>query len=212
MAPLVRAQKLQLNASPFGFVLSEVTSFLAYDAAFAGGATVAACDLDGDGHADIVTGAGPGGGPHVRVIKRNPGGDLVELGSFFAYEAAFAGGVDVACGDVDGDGIPEIVTGPGLGGGPHVRILKRQPGAPGGVVPFADLLAYDPAFAGGVHVAVGDVDADGRNEVITGAGRGGGPHVRTFAISSSGAVTPGPSFVAYPPGFLGGVFVAGFQP
>jgi hypothetical protein len=65
-------------------------SFTAYDPAFTGGVFVAAGDVNGDGRADIVTGAGLGGGPHVRVFS---GADLTELRSFLAYGASFGGGV-----------------------------------------------------------------------------------------------------------------------
>jgi hypothetical protein len=53
---------------------------------------VAAGDVNGDGRADIITGAGPGGGPHVRVFD---GATLAELDSFFAYNPLFGGGVFV---------------------------------------------------------------------------------------------------------------------
>ncbi len=62
---------------------------------------MAAGDVNGDGRADIVTGAGPGGGPHVRVFS---GVDLAVLASFFAYDPGFHGGVSVAAGDINGDG------------------------------------------------------------------------------------------------------------
>src|SRR5262245_3901986 len=45
----------------------QVASFLAYPAGFGGGVAVATADLNGDGVDDVVTGAGPGGGPHVEV-------------------------------------------------------------------------------------------------------------------------------------------------
>ena len=75
---------------------------------------VAAGDFNGDGMTDVITGAGPGGGPHVRVIS---GAALSELASFYAYDPVFAGGVSVAVGDLDGDGRVDIITGAGSGGG-----------------------------------------------------------------------------------------------
>ena len=55
---------------------------------FFGGANVTLGDVNGDGVVDIIAGAGPGGGPHVRVLS---GADLSELASFYAYDPSFAG-------------------------------------------------------------------------------------------------------------------------
>jgi len=70
----------------------EPGGFMAYPEGFRGGVRVAALDVDGDGQAEILTGAGPGGGPHVRAI--GPG--LAEAASLFAYDPRFTGGVTVA--------------------------------------------------------------------------------------------------------------------
>jgi hypothetical protein len=164
---------------------------------------VAAADLTGDGVAEIITGAGPSGGPHVRVIEFN-GGALRELASFYAYDPAFRGGVYVAAGDTTGDGVPEIITGAGPSGGPHVRVIEFNGGA---LREVASFYAYNPAFVGGVSVASGDVTGDGIAEVITGAGAGGGPHVRVIDLSG-GSPTEIASFYAYDPAFIGGVRVA----
>ena len=164
---------------------------------------VPTCDVNGDGTSDLVTGAGPLGGPHVRVLTA-VGSNVTELASFYAYDPAFSGGVFVACGDLTGDGIAEMITGAGPGGEPHVRVLN---GAGGNVTELASFLAYDPAFLGGVTVATGDIDGDGTTEIITGAGAGGGPHVRVFSLAGT-SVTERASFFAYDPDFSGGVTVA----
>ena len=110
----------------------------------------------------------------------------------------------MACGDVTGDAVAEIITGAGPGGGPHVRVWQLQNSR---VTEIAGFYAYDPHFSGGVSVAVGDVAGDGFGQVITGAGPGGGPHVRVWQVGG-GRVTEQASFYAYDPGFLGGVSVA----
>src|SRR5207244_13194712 len=94
---------------------------------------------------------------------------------FFAYDPNFRGGARVATGDVTGDGVEDVVTVPGPGGGPVVRIWDGVTGAM-----VREFNAYDPAFRGGVTLALGDLTGDGRPDVVTGAGAGGGPHVRVF--------------------------------
>lgn len=176
-----------------------VYDFFAYSPDFRGGlGGVAVGDFDGDGYGDILTGAGAGGGPHVMAFS---GRDGSALASFFAYDPAFAGGVSVAAGDVTGDGVPDLVTGAGAGGGPHVRVLRLAGGA---VVPVADYLAFAPEFAGGVTVAAGDLTGAGRAAVIAAAGPGGGPVVRAWDASTGADLL---SADVYAPTFRGGVRV-----
>jgi hypothetical protein len=52
----------------------------------------ALADINGDGKAEVITDAGPGGGPHVQVFY---GANLAVLDSFFAYSPNFADGVFV---------------------------------------------------------------------------------------------------------------------
>lgn len=98
---------------------SEIGSFLAYAPDMGTGITVEACDINGDGSTEIITGTQYGGGPHVRLF--NNLGEAIGPG-FFAYDQNFRGGINLACGDVDEDGINELVTGAGPSGGPHARV------------------------------------------------------------------------------------------
>jgi hypothetical protein len=188
------------NTPPVVQVFSDtgalIRSFHPYDTGFMGGVSVAVGDVDNDGMPEIVTGAGPGGGPDVRVFAT----DGTLLNSFFAYDAGFRGGVNVAAGNVNASPGDEIVTAAGPGGGPRVRVLKGDGTAVGG-----DFFAYDAGFTGGVNVAVGNPAGSGLADIITGAGPGGGPHVRTF--KGDGTALAG-SFFAYDTGFTGGVRVA----
>jgi hypothetical protein len=154
--------------------------------------------VDGDGKAEIITGAGPGGGPHMKVFS---GADLGLLFSFYAYHATFSGGVFVGAGDINGDGRRDVISGAGAGGGPHVKVFNGQDAEV-----LQSFYAYHPLFGGGVRVAAADVNGDGRDDVITGAGPGGGPHVRAFSGLDLAELA---SFYAYDVGFSGGVFVAG---
>jgi len=46
-----------------------ITSFLAFDSAFTGGVRVTLADINGDGTNDYLVGAGPGGGPNVKIFS-----------------------------------------------------------------------------------------------------------------------------------------------
>jgi hypothetical protein len=171
-------------------------NFLAYDASFTGGVYGAVADVNRDGYADIITGAGAGGGPHVKVFS---GKDGALLRSFMAYDTSFTGGVRVAGGDFNGDNRADIVTAAGPGGGPDVRVYN---GADGTLM--RQFFAYDASFTGGVYVACADVMGDGTEDLITGAGAGGGPHVKVFSGKDGSLLR---SFMAYDTSFTGGVRV-----
>lgn len=177
---------------------SVLRSFYAYGPTFSGGVRVCLGDVDGDGHSDIVTGAGPGGGPHVQALS---GTNNSVLKSFYAYDQAFTAGVYVACGRFDNDSKADIAVGAGAGGSPHVELFG---GADNAVL--KSFYAYDSGFTGGVRVALADTDGDGLANLITAPGRGGGPHVQVFDFASASAVRT--SFFAYPASFTGGVFPA----
>jgi len=171
----------------------------AFENSFRGGVRAALGDVTGDGVRDVVIAPGTGGAPRLRVIDGATGNTLAD---FLVYEDSFRGGLYVATGDVNGDGRDDIITGTGNGGAPRVRVLD---GATLGRTVIRDFFAYEDSFRGGVIVSAGDVDGDGRDDVITGTGVGGGPRVITFAGTDNHVVQ---NFFAYEDSFRGGVLVA----
>jgi streptogramin lyase len=133
------------GASPLGPNPTPMTSFFAYDSRFRGGVFVAAGDVNGDGDADIITGAGAGGGPQVEAFSGKNG---ALLQSFYAYSPSFPGGVRVAALDTQGDGFADIITGPGFTGGPQVNIFDGT-----SLSVLDSYFAYNPGFQDGIFVA-----------------------------------------------------------
>jgi hypothetical protein len=126
------------------------------------------------------------------------------VGQFLAYEATYTGGVRIATGDLTGDGVPEIVTAPGRNHTPLVRVFDQS-----GVL-LSEFLAFDGSFLGGVDVAVGDVDGDGRNDIIAGQSFGASA-VRVFRNVASAPLTfqqYQSEFYPFGAAFIGGVVVA----
>jgi hypothetical protein len=180
---------------------TEVASFFAFSSAFGGGVSVALGDLDNDNDLEVIVGAGPGGGPHVRVFTDR--GVPIDKWSFFAYDSGFGGGVNVAVADVDGNGRAEILTAPAGGGGPHVKVWTVGLNS---TTLRSEFFAYDPTFNGGVQLAGAYVDTSNNQGIVTGAGAGGGPHVKTFSSTNQ----PIGSWFAYDPAYRGGVSVSSF--
>jgi len=156
-------------------------------------------DVNGDGIADAIYGIGPGGGSVLRVISGATGQDLVP--PMFTFEISFAGGIFVAAGDIDGDGDDEIAVAPDVGGGGRIHIFSFENGM---LVQRDNFFGIeDENFRGGARIAIGDINGDGRGDLVVGAGFGGGPRIAVFNGQGllQGQTTPPkllPDFFAFP--------------
>jgi hypothetical protein len=128
----------------------------------------------------IIAGAGPRDRNTALVKVFNVDGTPTTV-EFIANTYGY--GVNVAAGDIDGDGTYEIITAPGPGANnpAEIKIFNRQ----GGRLSNLDITPYEYKY--GANIAVGDIDGDGRYEVITGAGQGpdNPAHVKIYVYDPS---------------------------
>ncbi len=139
----------------------------------------------------IAFGSDAGTEPFVRVLNRTTGASRFEVRP---YESTFRGGVRVALGDVTGDGQDDLIVAPGAGRTPLVKIydgstgtfvrqfLAAPPSASTGFL-ASNVKQADP-YRGGLTVAIGDLNGDGRTEIVTACDRGTG-YISVFGRTGS---------------------------
>jgi hypothetical protein len=90
-----------------------IVDFIAIeDEEFRGGVRIAAGDLTGDGVADLVVGAGVGGGPRVAGFSGawlGTGRQVKIFGDFFSFDPGVRDGTKLSVLDINGDGLDDLV-------------------------------------------------------------------------------------------------------
>jgi hypothetical protein len=146
-----------------------------------GGSVASAGDVNGDGYADVVIGAGgyPGGGTEFPLaygrayLYLGGAGGLSGLSSWTVtgeHQSASFGGSIASAGDVNGDGYSDVIVGSPqmLGGGKAYLYLGGPTGLP--VAASWSLTSETSSNYFGCSVAsAGDVNGDGYSDVLIGA-------------------------------------------
>ncbi len=182
-----------------------LTSFPAYGSGYQSGVTVAAGSWPGAGHVYVVTGSGLDAPAEVKTFDPQTGKPVPgAIGDFRPYGPGFRGGVYVGTGDVNGDGTSDVVTGPGAGHAPEVKLWDGRDGSL-----LRGYLAGGPSDRGGVRVASTYIDADGKADVVTAGGPGRPPQVVNYADATARPLPPpAGGFAADDPSDRTGLFVA----
>ena len=124
-----------------------ISVFLAYEKDFRGGVQVAAGNLDGrqDGNkTEIIVAPGAGRDPEIRIFDNR----AVLKSRFLAFGRNWRGGVNVAAGDINDDGLAEIIASARPGAAPHVRVFDLA-----GIV-LESFYAWPEDFKGGVNIGI----------------------------------------------------------
>lgn len=195
------------NSSTKKFAL--IDWFMAYGDKFRGKINITTADIDGDGKAEIITVPENIGGPNVRIYSYNSATSKIELVDWFmAYGNSFRGGTNIAVGDINGDGLLEIITAPQGSGGPNVRAYQYNSSTKKFSV-LSWFMAYSAKFRGGVNIKLADINGDGLADIITSPANSGGPNMRAYTYNTAtSSFTLLDWFMAYGANSRGGVEVS----
>jgi len=151
---------------------------------------VSVADLNGDGVVEIIVGAASKGSPSELRVFNYEGGSIRDSGiNFIAFRAR--SGMEIASGDIDGDGISEIITSQNN----SIRLWKIDTSGGLGAWKVIDVGGFN--LPGSIDsITSTDVDGDDVAEIISavrldnslniGIYRADGSLVRVFSVSMGG--------------------------
>jgi len=155
----------------------------------ASGETRPVCgDIDGDGVDEIIVGLSSAGQGWIQVFDDGSAGFgflAWQRVQWSAYNST-NGETRPASGDIDGDGVDEIVVGLGSGGDGWMEVFDYE----GGKTCHKDWVrvtwkSYNSA-SGETRPVCGDIDGDGRDEIVVGLAKGGNGYMEVLDDASKG--------------------------
>lgn len=120
-----------------------VGAFRAYENSYLGGLELEVANLDGlknSSRAEIIVAPRKGKNGEIKIF--NDHGKL--LNKFLAFSANYRGGISLSAGDLNNDGLSEIIVGARLGAAPHIRVFNLK-----GLI-IESFYAWEESFSGGV--------------------------------------------------------------
>ncbi|OGH72699.1 MAG: hypothetical protein A2921_03680 [Candidatus Magasanikbacteria bacterium RIFCSPLOWO2_01_FULL_43_20b] len=142
-----------------------------YTINYAGELRVAIGDLNGDGFKEVYVAPSDGYPAPIKIYTRH-GRKMKQ--DWYPFGEKYSGGYSLAVANTDGGKKSELLIGAGSSVEPRVYLYDYQ------LYPLANWLVFEKSFRGGVNVVGGDVNGDGKDEVIAGAGEGKKPIIKIF--------------------------------
>jgi hypothetical protein len=147
----------------------------------------------------LIVLSGPADGT-IQAYTMTATGQLAPIGAALHPFSNFGGVVRAIAADVNGDSIADIVAATGPGGGSRLKVIDGRT--------FTDLVPeqsiFETSFAGGVFLAAGDFNQDGRDDIVITPDQGGGPRVKVLEFSGAQTLTLADFFGINDPNFRGG--------
>jgi lipoprotein-anchoring transpeptidase ErfK/SrfK len=121
------------------------------------GIKVAAADVLGNSNKEIVISFGAGTTPEIQIYSV----EGTRLKTFLAFDKNFTKGVSISTGDVNGDGVAEIIASQNHGGAPVIVIFNSDGNK------IQQFFAYPSKNRSGVDTITSDFNEDGKSEIVS---------------------------------------------
>lgn len=168
-----------------------------------GGLSIATGDVNNDGFSDYVVARD---GPSAPLVSVFSGRTLGIIKSFMAFPSSFSGGVRVACADVNGDGLADVIAANGAGMRGTIKVFSSS-ARPSLMFRLTSTALVGPAsLRTGLNIAAADLNGDRRADLLAAYGSGGPPTVTV--IRGGSKLGPVSRFSAADGVFTGGIRVA----
>ena len=179
-----------------------VRQFDVYEQGFMGGVQTAIHDVDNDGRDEIVVAPGRGRVGEIRVFDLD-GEEMPEY-RITPFGSSFLSGVNIALGDVDGDGTKDLIAGQAAGSTVSIHLGVSLGWES---TPFRRYMPYGTTHLAGVSVAAADIGSitngsisqteskDSRAELVLGTGPGAIKSVQIVDVAGQFATEYAPPTV-----------------
>lgn len=142
-----------------------------FGANYEGSLHVTIADIYRNGRKQVFVSADQGYPAPIKVYSKD--GNILK-DNWFPFGSKYTGGYDVAIADFGNDFGKHIAIGAGVGKSPVVELFNYA------YEYERRWNAFETSFKGGISIAGGDVDNDGKDEIVVGAGPGKDPIIRVF--------------------------------
>lgn len=155
----------------------ELAHFNPYSTSRRTGVAVAVADINGDGKDELLT-IPATGTSQLRAFQYNPETKkFTALAQTFVYNKRETNGFTLATGDLNNDGRADVVVAPRTRGR-SVTVMTLE--GENNLRRLSSFRPYPTLFRSGLTVTVGDINGDGRQDIMTAAGPGYYTDVRVF--------------------------------
>jgi hypothetical protein len=148
----------------------------------------------------VASDAGATATSYIRLLDAETGAQVAATNTP-AFEAGFKGGVRLAMGDVTGDGVAEVIAGSGRGRVGEIRIFHRVNAELQEIISYR-IQPFGSGYTGGVEVTSGDVDGDGRDDIVAAMSSGSGTVKVFLAVTTPSDPIDAPAAITIQPTVL----------